>query len=208
MNLTQVITVDLGLENRDGKLFAVKSEDRYFLVLEGDTLHNDEYFPGMGSTEHVEITSDAFDALAKQHAVKSSLHMIDRAYQMAFRAHSGQFRRDGVTPYIRHPEDVAKRVGDDPIAIAAAWLHDVLEDTPFTLRDLLERGFPIEVITVVQLLTHEEGVGYGEYIRNIGSHPIARKVKIADILSNLNDKPTDKQIEKYARALLYFSENP
>lgn len=61
------ITIDLNLSNRDGKLFAVKSEGRYYLVLEGETLHNEEVFPGMGSTEHVEITEDAFNALLEQH---------------------------------------------------------------------------------------------------------------------------------------------
>jgi (p)ppGpp synthase/HD superfamily hydrolase len=202
------ITIDLNLSNRDGKLFAVKSEGRCYLVLEADTLHNDEYFPGMGSTEHIEITGDVFNALANQHAFECSLAMIDRAYQVAYWAHKGQFRRDGVTPYIRHPEDVAKRVAGDPIATAVAWLHDVLEDSSFTLKDLLERGISPEVVDTVCILTHDRAVKYEDYIAIIARHPIARKVKIADILSNLNDKPTDKQIEKYARALLYFSENP
>jgi len=201
------ITIDLNLSNRDGKLFAVKSEGRYFLVLEAETFHSPEVFSGMGSTEYIEITEDAFNALADQRALESSLVMIDRAYQMAHRAHKGQFRRDGVTPYIRHPEDVAKRVAGDPIATAVAWLHDVLEDSSFTLNDLLERGFPPEVVEAVYILTHDRAVKYEDYIAIIARHPIARKVKIADILSNLNDKPTDRQIEKYARALLYFSEN-
>jgi hypothetical protein len=69
MNKPEIIT-DLNLSNRDGKLFAVKSEGRYFLVLEGDTLHNAETFPGMGSTEHTEINEDAFNALANQHQVE------------------------------------------------------------------------------------------------------------------------------------------
>jgi len=202
------ITIDLNLSNRDGKLFAVKSEGRYYLVLEAETLHNEECFTGMGSTEHTEITEGAFNSLANQHALESSLVMIDRAYQMAYLAHKGQFRKDEVTPYIRHPEDVAKRVGGDPIAIAAAWLHDVLEDSSFTLNDLLERGFPPEVVETVYILTHDRAVKYDDYIAIIAKHPVARKVKIADIILNLNDNPTDKQIKKYARALLYFSENP
>ena len=202
------ITIDLNLSNRDGKLFAVKWDGGYYLVLEAESFHDDEYFPGMGSTEHIGITVDAFDALLEQHATQSVKDMISKASQMAYRAHSGQFRRDGVTPYIRHPEDVAKRVGDDPIAVAVAWLHDVLEDSSFTLKDLLERGIPPEVVDAVYILTHRRDIKYEDYIAVIARHPIARKVKIADILSNLSDKPTDKQIEKYARALLYFSENP
>jgi (p)ppGpp synthase/HD superfamily hydrolase len=202
------ITIDLNLSNRDGKLFAVKSEGRYYLVLEAETCHLQEVFSGMGSTACTEINEDAFNALADQHALESSLDMIDRAYQIAYRAHKGRFRRDGVTPYIRHPGDVARRVGGDPIAVAVAWLHDVLEDSSFTLKDLLERGIPPEVVDAVYILTHRRDIKYEDYIAVIARHPVARKVKIADILSNLNDNPTDKQIEKYARALLYFSENP
>lgn len=198
------ITIDLNLSNRDGKLFAVKSEGRHYLVLEAETCHLQEVFPGMGSTEHVEIPLEAFDSLVKP----SAIDVVETARHMAHRAHQKQFRRDGVTPYIKHPEDVAKRVGDDPTAIAVAWLHDVLEDSLFTLKDLLERGIPPEVVEAVYILTHERAVKYEDYIAIIARHPVARKVKIADILSNLNDNPTDKQIEKYARALLYFSENP
>lgn len=64
VKLTPLITVDLGLENRDGRLFAVKADDRkHYLVLEADTYHNPEVFNGMGSTWHIEITEQVFDAL-------------------------------------------------------------------------------------------------------------------------------------------------
>jgi hypothetical protein len=66
VRLTPLITVDLGLENRDGKLFAVKAlglSQKHYLVLEADTYHREEEFIGMGSTLHVEITEQAFDAL-------------------------------------------------------------------------------------------------------------------------------------------------
>lgn len=133
--------------------------------------------------------------------------IITLAIQIARDGHSGQFRRDGVTPYIKHPEAVAARVGDDPIAIAAAWLHDILEDTPWTTEDLRKRGIPEEVIEVVFLLTKERCVNYTEYLGFIAAHPIARKVKIADMLANLSDNPTDRQIEKYANGLLYLMQN-
>ena len=67
MKLTPIITVDLGLENRDGKLFAVKADDRkHYLVLEADTYHSSEVFREMVSTEHIEITEQAFDALRRK----------------------------------------------------------------------------------------------------------------------------------------------
>ena len=67
MKITPLITVDFGLENRDGRLFVVKADDRkHYLVLEADTYHNPEVFSGMGSTWHMEITEQAFDALRRK----------------------------------------------------------------------------------------------------------------------------------------------
>jgi len=65
------------------------------------------------------------------HMTSTHLHAIKAAKTAATRAHRGQFRKDGRTPYITHPERVAKRVkffGGNHIAIIAAWLHDVMED--------------------------------------------------------------------------------
>jgi len=50
--------------------------------------------------------------------------LVRLAEEVARTAHAGQFRRDGVRPYVVHPEAVASRVGDDPQAVAVAWLHD------------------------------------------------------------------------------------
>ncbi|TWT30158.1 GTP pyrophosphokinase [Posidoniimonas corsicana] len=128
--------------------------------------------------------------------------LTDLAKQIATDAHAGQFRRDGVTPYIEHPRAVASRVGDDPRLVAAAWLHDVLEDTDQTAESLLAQGVPAEVVDAVELLTKSPAVAYGDYLARVADSPIARQVKIADMLSNLSDGPTPKQIRKYAEGLL------
>lgn len=107
-----------------------------------------------------------------------------------------------MTPYVRHPEAVAQRVAGDTTAEAVAWLHDVLEDTATTAEDLRAAGIPDEVIQRVQLLTKSESVGYEVYLDSIKRDPIARKVKVADMLANLSDHPSEKQILKYARGLL------
>jgi (p)ppGpp synthase/HD superfamily hydrolase len=83
---------------------------------------------------------------------------IMRAAKIASEAHKGQMRKDGVTPYVTHPMRVAGRVmllsGVTPIEVAAAWLHDVLEDTKMTREDLKMRGMPEAVITLVGELTN------------------------------------------------------
>ena len=58
-------------------------------------------------------------------------HAIEIAAKAASEAHRGQTRKDKKTPFIVHPERVAKCVahyGGNHIGIIAAWLHDVVED--------------------------------------------------------------------------------
>lgn len=123
-----------------------------------------------------------------------------RARGLAIKAHAGQFRRDGKTPYINHVGDVASRVSGT-YRVAVAWLHDVFEDTKLTEADLREIGFPEPIVTAVSVLTKHPGEDYDRYIYNVKADVLARTVKIADILSNLSDTPTAKQVKKYARAL-------
>jgi (p)ppGpp synthase/HD superfamily hydrolase len=128
------------------------------------------------------------------------------ASSIARKAHEGQFRRDGITPYITHPEAVAKSLeGEHPDVIAATWLHDVLEDTEVTISELKNAGIPVRVIEAVALLTRWDGQPYEEYLQWITQDEIARKVKIADIRHNLSDAPTEKQIAKYGKALLILA---
>jgi (p)ppGpp synthase/HD superfamily hydrolase len=128
------------------------------------------------------------------------------ASSIARKAHDGQFRRDGITPYITHPESVAKSLeGEHPDVIAAAWLHDVLEDTQTSVVHLKNAGIPWQVIDAVELLTRDEGQPYEDYLHWISQDEIARKVKIADIRHNLSDAPTEKQKVKYAKALLILA---
>jgi len=130
--------------------------------------------------------------------------LVTRAAALAELAHSGQFRRDGTTPYIDHPRAVAARAAGDPTIEAVAWLHDVLEDTSVTEGTMRDRGIPDDVIACVRLLTHDDRVEYEEYLAGIKANPIAKRVKIADMLTNLGDRPTDKQILKYSKGLLFL----
>jgi len=76
-----------------------------------------------------------------------------KALSIAEQAHKGQFRKDGITPYIEHPVKVASflytlHIRDDEI-LAIAILHDVLEDTSVQANDLLNAGFSKEVVNAV-----------------------------------------------------------
>lgn len=137
------------------------------------------------------------------------------AQEIATQAHAGQFRRDGVTPYITHPEAVASFFNKGSMAWQVAWLHDVLEDTKWTKNDLAKAGMSDSVIVNVEWLTHRKEETYAQYIARVAhgalrvgkysdSHQrgaIGKRIKIADIFANLSDSPTDRQKEKYKKAL-------
>ena len=117
--------------------------------------------------------------------------------------HSGQYRRDGVTPFIVHPSRVAASCGEDKLAACVAWLHDVIEDTQATHQLLREAGVHDRIVNMVVWLTHDPQDTYDEYIdsiaRGLGNKTVA-KVKLLDILDNVTDAPTNKQ--KYYDAVL------
>lgn len=131
--------------------------------------------------------------------------LVGKSFGIAATAHNGQYRRDGTTPYIKHPMAVADRVikyGYEYVCVA--YLHDVLEDTNVTYDILIENGIPENIVKAVEILTKGEDQNYDEYLYYVKSNEVAKRVKIADILSNLADDPTDKQIIKYAKALTYL----
>jgi (p)ppGpp synthase/HD superfamily hydrolase len=134
-------------------------------------------------------------------------YKIKIARDLAHKAHKDQKRKGTGQSYIDHPRAVADRVkqrGGDYLMICTAWLHDVIEDSDYKISDLKRLGMPDDVITAVDLLTKKEGVSYMDYLKGIKNNPIARDVKIADMLSNLADQPSDKQILKYTKGLKYL----
>lgn len=107
--------------------------------------------------------------------------LTKKAMKLAYEAHHGQVDYNGI-PYIFHPIHLAEQM-DDEISCCAALLHDTVEDTNVTQEDI-RREFGEEIAAVVALLTHKKGEDYFEYVRAIGRHPVARKIKLADLDHN------------------------
>lgn len=107
--------------------------------------------------------------------------LTTKAMNIAYEAHKGQYDKMGV-PYIFHPIHLAEQM-DDEYSICVALLHDVVEDTAITLKEL-EMEFPKEIVDAVALLTHKKEIAYEDYVRNIKKNPLAKKVKSADIAHN------------------------
>lgn len=132
--------------------------------------------------------------------------LTKKALKLCFEAHREQVDKTGM-PYVFHPFHLAEQMTDET-SVICALLHDVVEDTPYTLDDLREMGFPVRVIEVLSLLTHEESVPYMDYVERLSADPIARQVKLADLrhnsdLSRLDtvDEYALKRNEKYQKAM-------
>ncbi|WP_342753256.1 RelA/SpoT family protein [Shouchella clausii] len=100
------------------------------------------------------MTIDQVLEKARAYLTKDDIVFLEKAYEFAEKAHSGQYRKSG-EPYILHPVQVAGIIVGlelDPNTIAAAFLHDVVEDTEATVDDL-EEAFNEEVAMLVDGVT-------------------------------------------------------
>lgn len=131
---------------------------------------------------------------------------LERAIAIASEAHAGQADKAG-NPYVLHPLRVMLSVKQPDERIAAV-LHDVVEDTPWTLEDLRAEGFSAEVVDAVDALTRRDGEDYIAFVRRARANAIARPVKIADVTDNMDltrmAQPTARdheRLERYQEAL-------
>ena len=136
--------------------------------------------------------------------------LVRKACNILYEAHKDD-RDKGGYPYVFHPFYLATQM-DSEYSTCVALLHDVIEDhsDKYSFEILEKEGFPYEIISALQLLTHKDGVPYMEYIKNIKTNPIATKVKIADLKHNLDSSRTDgvlpPKYDTYVKALKYLSD--
>ena len=137
-----------------------------------------------------------------------------RAIELASEKHLSQTDKAG-RPYFGHPVRVAARCQTDEQRMVAL-MHDLLEDTDVTAQQLLDEGFPAEIVEAVLAVTRRQGEDYEAFIERAATNPIARRVKIADLLDNMDvtrlTTLTDddcQRLKKYHRAWrrLAFSES-
>ena len=129
-----------------------------------------------------------------------------KALKLCFEAHKEQVDKSGM-PYVFHPFHLAEQMQDE-VTTVVALLHDVIEDTDYTIADLSDMGFSREVTDALSLLTHDDEVPYMDYVALIKNNPVARAVKIADLKHNSDTKRLDvvdekamQRVEKYKKAL-------
>ena len=130
-----------------------------------------------------------------------------RAMDLASRRHQGQFRRNGITPYASHPLRVAMVISavfgiQDERILAAAAMHDLIEDTPVDYDEITEH-FDAEIAGWVATMSKDmrlpEDRRKEEYDRALAAGPWqARLIKLADVYDNLSDCREERAISKAA----------
>lgn len=150
------------------------------------------------------------------HAILTSTPEVQAAFEFAERKHKGQVRKFSYENYILHPVRVASQLVEwqytAPVLIQVALLHDVLEDTPCSLSEIVKH-FGYEVAAKVRLLTDFPELALSRTQRKQLSNHILKfadddvqLVKIADIWDNLQDFANlHENDRKFAK--LYLEEN-
>ena len=142
--------------------------------------------------------------------------MVQRAIWFATQAHAGQTRKYTGEPYVNHPVEVMQLVNtvtDDPEILAAAVLHDVVEDTPATIMNI-RIGFSPRVAELVDDLTDVSKPQDGNRAtrkeldrqHTAKASPDAKTIKLADLISNshsiVKDDPNFAKVYMKEKAAL------
>ena len=157
---------------------------------------------------------DPLMSIHREFHPKADAEMLNNAYATAERLHEGVFRKSG-EPYITHPlavATIAAEIGMDTTTVAAALLHDTVEDTDYSLEDLT-RDFGPEVARLVDGVTKLDKVALGaaaeaETIRKMivamATDPRVLVIKVCDRLHNMRTMrflPPEKQAKKARQTL-------
>ena len=137
--------------------------------------------------------------------------MTKKALKLCFEAHKEQVDKSGM-PYVFHPFHLAEQMKTEESTIVAL-LHDLVEDTEYTINDLTSMGFGKDITNAIALLTHADDVEYMDYVCAIKENPIAKAVKLADLkhnsdlsrLDDINEKALQRK-EKYQKAIALLEE--
>ncbi len=131
---------------------------------------------------------------------------LERAILIAAEAHAGQVDKAGA-PYILHPLRLMLQMENTEDRIVAV-LHDVVEDTDWTLERLRKEGFPQSTIEAIDSVTWRKHEDYEDFILRAAKNPIGRRVKLADLRDNCdlsriaNPSETDyRRIDTYRWAI-------
>ena len=125
--------------------------------------------------------------------------LLEKAIYLAIVSHKGQLDKQGHI-YILHPIRVMNNVDTIEEKIVAI-LHDIIEDTDMTIEELVNLGYPNQIINALTILTRDKNTKYFDYIENIKTNKLALKIKIADLNDNLRKGCPNSLQKRYKKAL-------
>lgn len=191
----------------DNTIALVESERRGRQLLVELNTRPGEYAGVLSTLRTLYVSSVSPSLLAAYDAAVTDLlgfieaWLPGHAVAIAAAAHRGQFDKAG-EPYIAHPLRLMMRAVT-PAERMVAVLHDVVEDSTWTLEELGREGFPAAVLDAIDRLTRRAGESYDEFIDRVLESPLATRVKLLDIEDNLDLKRlpavTDADLERAAR---------
>jgi guanosine-3',5'-bis(diphosphate) 3'-pyrophosphohydrolase len=128
--------------------------------------------------------------------------LVEKALVLALRAHEGQMRKEAPVPYIVHPVEVAlllARHGFSDTVVAAALVHDVVEDTPVTLEEVRSE-LGDSVAELVALITHDDSLSWDDkkkaYIESVRAASVdAKAISVADKIANAESLLAAAQVQ-------------
>lgn len=129
--------------------------------------------------------------------------LLHRAVEIAMQAHEGQTDKSG-RPYIEHPLRVME-MGSCCEERIVGVLHDVVEDSSWTLLQLRAEGFSEEIVEAVDALTRRDGETYERFIARVARNSLAVAVKLNDLTDNMDIRRlpyiSDKDVKRLKRYL-------
>ena len=137
---------------------------------------------------------------------------LNRAIEIAISAHEGQLDTHNGRPYIEHPFRVMS-AGQTLQEKIVGILQDVVEDSPWTLNQLREEGFPEEIIDAVDAMSRRDNESYDAYLLRVQVNAIATRVKLNDLTDNMDIRRWDEipyhellRLQKYLKAYKQLTE--
>lgn len=137
---------------------------------------------------------------------------LNRAIEIAISAHEGQLDTHNGRPYIEHPFRVMS-AGQTLQEKIVGILHDVVEDSPWTLDQLREEGFREEIIDAVDAMSRRDNESYDAYLLRVQVNAIATRVKLNDLTDNMDIRRWDEipyhellRLQKYLKAYKQLTE--
>ncbi len=145
---------------------------------------------------------EAFDAATDALLELIDDNLLNRAVALAAEAHLDQRDKAGA-PYLLHPLRSMLRAAT-PDERLVSVLHDVLEDSSWTVEGLRREGFPRHVVRAIERLTRREGESYDEHLSRVAEDGLALQAKLLDLEDNADlGRLTEPSADDEARARKY-----